>query len=87
MYLLCQNFDLTTSFEMPSGQSSKAKTIDEKVSVAQATKAVDALLKYTAKKRSGEQDSSLLDAEDQNVWLVITTKTIQNNKKMMPHRM
>jgi ribosome biogenesis protein UTP30 len=63
-----------------------APLIDDHVSQAQAKKAVDSLLAYAAKARVEKEGTELIEKEE-NVWLVVATKTIQPAHKLKPTKM
>jgi len=66
----------------------KDTLIDEHVSTKQCEKAIEALLKYTQKRRAEEDESTLFRDEEQAIWLVIALKQMQPNAhKLKPHRM
>jgi ribosome biogenesis protein UTP30 len=66
----------------------KDTLIDKHVSTKQCEKAIEALLKYTQKRRAEEDESTLFRDEEQAIWLVIALKQIQPNAyKLKPHRM
>lgn len=61
--------------------------IDEHVSTKQCDLAVNALLKHAQKAQEKMQDSELLGGREQHVWLVVTVKKMQQEKKLKPRRM
>ncbi|KIM24721.1 hypothetical protein M408DRAFT_10855 [Serendipita vermifera MAFF 305830] len=63
-------------------------SIDERVSVSQIQKAVKSLSSYAASKKKEIQESGkvLFDDEDENVWLVVTTKTMSPSLTLKPQR-
>lgn len=62
--------------------------IDKHVSTKLCEKAIEALLKYTQKRRAEEDESTLFRDEEQAIWLVIGLKQMQPNAyKLKPHRM
>lgn len=66
----------------------KDTLIDKHVSMKQCEKAIEALHKYTQKRRAEEDESSLFRDEEKGVWLVIALKQMQpNDYKLKPHRM
>ena len=66
----------------------KDTLIDKHVSMKQCEKAIEALLKYTQKRRAEEDESSLFRDEEKALWLVIALKQMQpNDYKLKPHRM
>ncbi|KAI0345653.1 ribosomal protein L1 [Trametopsis cervina] len=60
--------------------------IDEHVSEKQCELAVDALLKHEQRRQEKLQETQLLPGKEQNVWLVLTVKQMQPQKKLKPHR-
>ncbi|CAL1713526.1 unnamed protein product [Somion occarium] len=60
--------------------------IDEHVSTKQCDLAVNALLKHAQKAQEKMQDSELLGGREQHVWLVVTVKKMQQEKKLKPRR-
>jgi hypothetical protein len=60
--------------------------VDGHVSEVQAKKAVDSLSVYAAKARAEKEETELL-SKDENVWLVVSTKTINPEKKLKPVKM
>jgi hypothetical protein len=64
-------------------------SIDDRVSVSQIQKAVKSLSTYAANKKKETQESGkvLFDDEDENVWLVVTTKTMSPSLTLKPQRM
>ena len=66
----------------------KDTLIDKHVSTKQCEKAIEALLKYTQKRRAEEDESTLFRDEEQAIWLVIALKQMQpTGHKLKPHRM
>ena len=68
---------------MPVASTSAATVVDGHVSVAQAEKAVKALSAYAVKARAEKEDTELI-VKDENVWLVVATKSINPQKKLKP---
>jgi len=64
-------------------------SIDDRVSIAQIRKAVKSLSIYAANKKKEIKESGkvLFDDEDENVWLVVTTKTMSPSLTLKPQRM
>ncbi|KAG8696729.1 hypothetical protein FRC09_008298 [Ceratobasidium sp. 395] len=58
--------------------------IDSHVSVKQAKLAVDALLKYAAKVQAERDETELLGAKDELVWLNVNVKQVHPEKKLKP---
>lgn len=63
-------------------------SIDSRVSSAQIQKAVKSLVAYAEKKKKATEDEgkTLFTDEDENVWLVITTKTMSPQLSLKPQR-
>lgn len=61
--------------------------LDEHVSVAAVEKAVSALLSHVEKTRNDQDESELLGAREDFVWLVVATKRMSPEKKLKPYRM
>lgn len=61
--------------------------IDEHVSAAQSQRAVDALLKHVNKIQEEKAKTELLPGREQHVWLVLTVKQMQAEKKLKPFKM
>lgn len=61
--------------------------IDDHVSTNQCEKAVKALLSYTLKWQAEKDKTELLGAREQHVWLNITVKNMQPEKKLKPFKM
>ena len=64
-------------------------SIDDRVSISQIQKAVKSLSTYAASKKKEIQEGGkvLFDDEDENVWLVVTTKTMSPTLTLKPQRM
>ncbi|KAG8773508.1 hypothetical protein FRC12_002504 [Ceratobasidium sp. 428] len=58
--------------------------IDSHVSVKQAKLAVDALLKHAAKVQAERDETELLGAKDELVWLNVNVKQVHPEKKLKP---
>jgi hypothetical protein len=63
-------------------------SIDSRVSSTQIQKAVKSLVAYADKTKAATQEAGkvLFADEDENVWLVITTKTMSPQLSLMPQR-
>ena len=61
--------------------------IDSHVSTEQLKRAVNALLSHALKIYQKKQDTELLPAKEESVWLVVAVKTIRREKKLKPRRM
>lgn len=61
--------------------------IDGKVDKNQAKKAIDALHAHTTKAQQKQQDTQLLPAKEQHVWLNVTVKKIASAHKFKPVKM
>ncbi|KAG8813493.1 hypothetical protein FRC17_001550 [Serendipita sp. 399] len=63
-------------------------SVDDRVSIAQVQKAIKSLLSYSAKKKKETQEAgkTLFADEDENVWLVVTTKTMSPSLSFKPQR-
>ncbi|KAG8813566.1 hypothetical protein FRC17_001497 [Serendipita sp. 399] len=63
-------------------------SVDDRVSTAQVQKAIKSLLSYSAKKKKETQEAgkTLFADEDENVWLVVTTKTMSPSLSFKPQR-
>ncbi|KAH8085941.1 ribosomal protein L1p/L10e family-domain-containing protein [Cristinia sonorae] len=61
--------------------------IDEHVSVEQSQRALDALLKHVAKHREAKAETQLFEGKEQNVWLLLTVKQMQPEKKLKPAKL
>jgi ribosome biogenesis protein UTP30 len=61
--------------------------IDSHVSLKQCKQAVHALHAYQSKKEQELQESELLPAKEQNVWLNVTVKKISSGHKFKPVKM
>ena len=66
---------------------SKEELIDDRVSLNQVKKAVDALHAHELKKQEKFEENQILPSKEQHVWLNITVKTISTNLKLKPHKM
>lgn len=71
---------------MPVASTSTAALIDGHVSPVQAEKAVNALSAYAVKARAQKEDTELI-VKEENVWLVVSTKSINPEKKLKPIKM
>lgn len=58
--------------------------IDEHVSVGQSEKAVDALLKHVHKIQEEKAKTELVEGREQHIWLQLTVKQMQPEKKLKP---
>lgn len=65
----------------------KTELLDDHVSLRQCQVAVDALLKHTIKFQEEKQQNELLPDREQHVWLVLTVKQMQPEKKLKPFKM
>lgn len=61
--------------------------IDEHISTAQCTKAIDALLKHGQAYQEKLAEHELLPGSEPHVWLVLGVKRTQPEKKLKPHKM
>lgn len=61
--------------------------IDEHVSLKQAQLAVDALLKHVKKVQEEKAKTELVLGREQHVWLGLTVKQMQPEKKLKPFKM
>ena len=61
--------------------------VDEHVSLKQSKLAVDALLGHAAKFQEKKAESELLPGKEHNVWLMVTVKQMQPEKKLKPFKM
>ncbi|KAL7411386.1 ribosomal protein L1p/L10e family-domain-containing protein [Mrakia frigida] len=69
---------------MPVASTSTTPSlVDGHVSYAQAEKAVNALSSYAVKARAQKEDTELI-VKEENVWLVVATKSINPEKKLKP---
>ncbi|KAG6816996.1 hypothetical protein H0H87_000891 [Tephrocybe sp. NHM501043] len=60
--------------------------IDERVSVNQCKKAVDALYAHETKKAKELQETELLPGKEQNIWINVTVKKIPSGHKFKPYK-
>ncbi|KAG8742500.1 hypothetical protein FRC10_001334 [Ceratobasidium sp. 414] len=58
--------------------------IDSHVSIKQAKLAIDALLKHAAKVQAEREETELLGAKDELVWLNVNVKRVHPEKKLKP---
>lgn len=65
----------------------QAELIDEHVSLAQCSKAVNALHAREIKKKEEFEEGQLLPAREQNLWLNVTFKTIPTGHRLKPVKM
>lgn len=61
--------------------------IDERVSVKQCKRAIDALHAYATKLEKKRAETELLPGKEQHIWLQITVKTMHPEHKLKPFRM
>ena len=61
--------------------------IDNHVLVPQSQHALDALLKHVRKIQEEKAKTELLAGREQHVWLVLTVKKMQPEKKLKPFKM
>ncbi|CAE6390844.1 unnamed protein product [Rhizoctonia solani] len=61
-----------------------SKLIDSHVSTKQAKLAIDALLKYNEKHQAQKEESELLGAREEVVWLNVAVKKVYPEKKLKP---
>ena len=61
--------------------------IDGHVSAKQSKLAVEALLKHEKQRQAKLEETSLLPGKEQHVWLQVTVKQMQPEKKLKPHKM
>ncbi|KAG8761833.1 hypothetical protein FRC15_008795, partial [Serendipita sp. 397] len=63
-------------------------SLDDRVSTAQVQKAIKSLMAYSAKKKKETQEAgkTLFADEDENVWLVVTTKTMSPSLSFKPQQ-
>jgi hypothetical protein len=71
-------------FPPPTAMS---KLIDSHVSTKQAKLAIDALLKYNEKHQAEKEESELLGAREEVVWLNVAVKKAYPEKKLKPFSM
>jgi ribosome biogenesis protein UTP30 len=71
---------------LPASASSST-LIDDHVSTAQCTKAVDALLKHTTAHQDKVAENELLPGAEPLVWLVLAVKKMTPEKKLKPFKM
>ncbi|KAH9831357.1 ribosomal protein L1 [Rhodofomes roseus] len=64
----------------------KDELIDEHVSLSQSKRAVDALLSHAVKIQEKKAQTELLPGKEQNVWLAVTVKQMQPEKKLKPFK-
>ncbi|KZV70387.1 ribosomal protein L1 [Peniophora sp. CONT] len=60
--------------------------IDERVSIKQCKKAVDALLAHASKKQAEAEESSLLGGKEQHIWLQVAVKKMHPEHKLKPFK-
>ncbi|KAG8947393.1 hypothetical protein FRC03_001048 [Tulasnella sp. 419] len=58
--------------------------IDSRVSSTQAKLAIEALLKHARKQRKVAEETELLGAKEEHVWLVVTSKKMHPEKNLKP---
>lgn len=61
--------------------------IDDHVSTHQCEKALNALLVHALKKNQQTEETELLGGREQHVWLNVTVKQMQPEKKLKPFKM
>jgi len=61
--------------------------IDSHVSIAQSKLAIDALLTHAQKERQAAEETEILGAKEDHVWLVVATKQMHAEKKLKPFSM
>jgi ribosome biogenesis protein UTP30 len=64
-----------------------ARLIDDHVAVATVERAVHALITHIRKSESEQNETELLGAKEDYVWLVLATKRMSPEKRLKPHRM
>jgi hypothetical protein len=64
-------------------------SVDDRVSTSQIQKAVKSLLVHSQKKKKEtvQEGKTLFADEDENMWLVVTTKTMHPSLTLKPQRM
>jgi ribosome biogenesis protein UTP30 len=67
--------------------ASTSDLIDEHVSAAQCSKAVESLLKHSRAHQEKQDESELLPGAEPHVWLVLAVKKMVPEKKLKPFRM
>jgi ribosome biogenesis protein UTP30 len=65
----------------------KDELIDDRVSLAQCKKAVEALHKHASEKQAEKEQNELLPGKEQNIWLNVTVKKIHAERKFKPAKM
>ena len=65
----------------------KDTLIDEKVSLRQCKRAVEALHAHTLKKEQDAAKTELLPGKEQHVWLQVAVKQMQPEKRLKPFKM
>lgn len=65
----------------------QTELVDEHVSLAQCSKAVNALCARELKKKEKFEEGQLLPAREQNLWLNVTVKTIPTGHRLKPVKM
>ena len=61
-----------------------SKLIDSHVSTKQAKLAIGALLKHSEKHRAEKEESELLGAKEEVMWLNVAVKKVHPEKKLKP---
>lgn len=61
--------------------------IDDRVSSKQVSLAVDALLSHINKVHAGKEETELLGATEEHIWIVLATKRMHPEKKLKPFKM
>jgi ribosome biogenesis protein UTP30 len=65
----------------------KDELIASNVSAKQCKRAVDALMKHVQSYEKKREEHELLPGKEQNVWLQVTVKQMQPEKKLKPIKM
>ena len=76
-----------TATRYPPHDMPQDTLIDDRVSEKQAKLAVDALHKHAMKKQKEQEDTELLGAREEWVWLVVAVKKSYPEKTLKPFRM
>ncbi|KLO05843.1 ribosomal protein L1 [Schizopora paradoxa] len=69
-----------------TAKTSPNALVDEHVSLAQCKKAVVALRNYALKVAKEKEETELIPGKEENIWLVLTVKKMQPEKKLKPFK-
>lgn len=70
-----------------SPKTSTDELVDNHVSLSQCEKAVIAIRNYGLKVAKKREETELISGKEENIWLVLTVKKTQPEKKLKPFKM